>query len=170
MPQAQRSTETPREAASLAIASCAASRDTLKEPPTKEFDAHVAEDDVGVRHCRLGSAALIGRRSWLRARRARTDIEQAERVFRGDGAAAGADLDHPDRLDLEREAGALPEALMMSDLEIRAYARLAVRNQAQLCGRAAHIERQDALFAGDAAKLGRRNGTGRRAELDQADR
>ena len=170
MPQAQRSTLTSSEAASFSIASRAASFETLNEPPTKRFDAHIAEQDVGIGHRRLRAAALIGGRARKRAGRARTDIEQAKRILGRDGSAARADLDHLDRLDLERKAGSLAEALVVRDFEVGADGRLAVRDQAELGGGAAHVKGQHARLARRSAELGGGDRAGRRTRFNQTHR
>ena len=153
MPKAQRGTLTSSEAASFVIAvECGILRH-LERAADEGFRAHIAEQDIRICHGRLGAAALIGGRPRHRARRARPDIEQAERVLRRDRAAAGADLDHADRLDFERKARALAEAMIVRDLEIGADGRLAVRDQAQFCGGAAHVEGQHAALAGDVGRI-----------------
>src|SRR3972149_4151968 len=51
----------------------------------------VAEDQVGVGHCRLGPTEPVARRARYCARAPRADAERARAVRVGDGAAAGAD-------------------------------------------------------------------------------
>ncbi len=130
----------------------------------------VAEQQVGVCHRRLGAAAAVARGAGRGRRAARADLERAELGARRDAAAAGADLDHVDRLDLQREAAALAEALVARDFELVRNLWLAVRDQAQLRRRAAHVERQHALLTGSARVVGRGHRAGRRAGFDQSHR
>ena len=52
----------------------------LERASDKGFDAHIAEQDVGIGDRRLRAAALVGGRSREGAGRARTDIEKTKRI------------------------------------------------------------------------------------------
>src|SRR5213075_3285294 len=95
------------------------------------------------------------------------DIEQSKRVLCRDGSAARTDLDHLDRLDLERETGAFAEALVVRDFEIGADGRLAIRDQAELGRGAAHVKRQHTCLARRSAELGGCDRTSSRAGFYQ---
>ena len=99
-----------------------------------------AQHDVGIGHGGLGAAAAVARRAGLGAGALRADIDARQRIDRGDRAAAGADLDHLDHRDAQRQAAALEEAVLPRDLEGARMLRLAVVDQADLGGGAAHVE------------------------------
>ena len=85
-------------------------------------------------------------------------------------AAAGADLNHVDHRDLQRQAGAFLEAPHPAGLEIELVVRRAVLHQAHLGRGATHIERHNAVEAGQLRQErgGHRAGGG--AGFDQPDR
>ena len=170
MPQAQRSTLTPRSSASCSMARAGCVFRDLERAADERLDTHIAKQDVGIGYGRFRAAALIGGWAGQSAGRAWADIEQAERVLGRDGTAAGANLDHLDRLDLQRKARPLPETLVVGHLQLGADRRLAMRDQAELGGGAAHVEGQHASLAGDPAEFGGGDGAGGRAGLDQAHR
>ena len=91
-------------------------------------------------------------------------------VDAGQRAAAGADLDHLDHGDAHRQAAALHEAVAAVDLEAARGHRLAVVDDADLGGRAAHVEGQDAVDAHVLGDPGRQDHAARRARFDEADR
>ena len=99
-----------------------------------------AQHDVGIGHGGLRAAAAVARRAGLGAGAFRPDIDARQRIDRGDRAAAGADLDHLDHRDAQRQAAALQEAVLPRHLEGARMLRLAVIDQADLGGRAAHVE------------------------------
>ena len=99
-----------------------------------------AQHDVGIGHGGLRAAAAVARRAGLGAGAFRADIDARQRIDRGDRAAAGADLDHLDHRDAQRQAAALQEAVLPRHLEGARMLRLAVVDQADLGRRAAHVE------------------------------
>ena len=100
----------------------------------------------------------------------RADLQQADLVDRGDRAAAGADLDHVDHRRLDRQAGALGEAMHAPRLQHRRDLDAAVLDHAGLRGRAAHVEGDDILLAGQRAEQGGRESAAGGAAFEQADR
>ena len=73
---------------------------------------------IGVGHGRLAAAAAVAGRARDRRRRCRgPTVMRFERVDPRDRAAAGADLDHLDDRDAQRQAAALLEAVDARDLE-----------------------------------------------------
>ena len=170
IPQAQRSTLTPRSLASCLYGGAGCVFRNLERAADERLDTHIAEQDVGIGHGRFRAAALIGGWAGQSTGRPWADIEQAQRVLGRDGTAAGTNLDHLDRLDLQRKARPLPETLVVGHLQLGADRRLAMRDQAKLGGRAAHVEGQHASLAGDPAEFGGGDGPCGRAGLDQAHR
>ena len=106
-----------------------------------------AQHEVGVGHRRRGAAAAVAGGPGFGAGALRPDLEALELVDRGDRAAAGADLDHLDHRDAERQAAALEEAVDAADLEAARRLRPEIVDQADLGGGAAHVERQHASQA-----------------------
>ena len=135
----------------------------------EEVGVEVAEREVRVGHGRLRAAEPVGHRAGTRPRALRADEEPAERVDPRDRAAAGADLDHLDHRDLDREAAALLEVVAAVDLELRGDERLAVGDDARLGGGAAHVERQQVLVPEERAVVRGGEGAGRGPRLDQPD-
>ena len=129
----------------------------------------VAKHKVRVCDRRPSAAAAIAGRSRVCARRMRPDTEQADFVDRGNRAAARADLDHVDDGRLDRQAGALLEAMHAPGFQHRRDFGPAVLDQAGLGGRPAHVEGDDVLLAGALAEERRCQGAARRARLEQAD-
>ena len=114
------------------------------------------EHQVGVGDGRLVAAAAVAGRTGIGAGALRADLEQPERVDMGDAAAAGADLDHVDRRDGDRQPAAFLEAVAAVDLEQPGDQRLAVLDQAGLGGGAAHVEGHQPVEAERLAHSGRR--------------
>ncbi len=79
-----------------------------------------AEHEIGVGHGRLAAAAAVADRAGLRAGAVGPDRDASERVDPRDRAAAGADLDHLDHRNAQRQAAALEEAIDARHLEARA--------------------------------------------------
>ena len=130
----------------------------------------VAEHEIGVGHGRLRAAHAVAGRARIGARRMRPDLQQADLVDRRDRAAAGADLDHVDDRRLDRQAGALGEAVHARRLHHRRDLAASVLDHAGLGGRAAHVEGDDVLLAGERAEQGGREAAAGRAAFEQADR
>ena len=107
----------------------------------------LADHQVGVRHGRLGAAAAVAGGPRLGAGAVGPDQDALQGIDAGNRAAAGADLHHLDDGDAHGRAAALLEARLAVDLEHARLQRLAVVDQADLGGGAAHVERQDAALA-----------------------
>ena len=88
----------------------------------------------------------------------------------GDGAAAGADLDQLQGRDAHRQAAALDEAPLARDLEAVGDRRLAVVDDAELGGGAAHVEGQHVRAAVAGAEVRGDQRAGRRARFQQLHR
>src|SRR6516165_10753811 len=86
------------------------------------------------------AAAPVAHRSRLRAGAVRTDDDAPERVDARDRAAAGADLDHFDHRDAQRQPAALEKAVDPRHLEGARGLRLRLVDEADLRGRPAHVE------------------------------
>ena len=116
------------------------------------------------------AAAPVAGRPGIGARGIGPDLEQPERVDARDRAAAGADLDHLDHGQVDRQPGALLEAVAAVDLEAVRQQRLAPVDHRELGGGAAHIEGEEILVAGRGAegRRGQRSPGG--TALQQADR
>ena len=107
--------------------------------------AEIAEHQVAVGDGRHVAAAAVAGRARHRAGALRPDLQLAEAVDPGDGAAAGAH-----RVDVHhrhRDVAAL-------DLAAAGDERLAVLDQRDVAGGAAHVEGDDVLEAGHAAGIG----------------
>ena len=142
----------------------------LHAPAEEVGRVKIAEDQIGVGHRRLGSAAPVADRPWIRPGRVRPDLEQPERIHARDRAAAGADLDHLDHRDLDGQPGAFLEAIDSIDLELMGDQRAALVDHTEFGRRAAHVERQQVGVASGLAIGGRRQRARRRAGLEQAHR
>ena len=133
-----------------------------------------AEHEVRVRDRRLGAAAAVADRPRVGARALRPDAQEAARVDPGDRAAAGADLDEVDdgrpyRVAREGHA-ADPGARMAADVVVLRHRRAAVLDQADLRGRAAHVEGEDVRTAERLPEVRRRDHARGRPRLDHEDR
>ena len=109
-------------------------------PAQEETGIVIAEHEIGVGHGRLGAAHAVAGRTGIGAGRMRADLEQPDLVDRRDRAAAGTDLDHVDDGRLDRQAGALGEAVDAAGFEHRRDLGAAVLDHAGLGGGAAHVE------------------------------
>ncbi len=74
----------------------------LHAPAEEAVRRQVAAHQVGIGHRRVQPARAISSRARHRAGAARADGQQADRVGRGDAAAAGADLDQLDHRECAR--------------------------------------------------------------------
>ena len=106
-----------------------------------------AQQQVGVRHRRLAAAAAVAGGTGIRPGAFRTDLNSAQGVDRGDRPATGADFHHFDDRNFYRQAAALHEPVGPVDLETAGQQRFPIVDQADLRGRAAHIEGQNAVLA-----------------------
>ena len=86
----------------------------------------------------------------------------------GDGAAARADLHHLDHGDAERQPAALEEAMGTRDLEGPRRPRLGIVDQADLGGRAAHVEGEHAIERALPGDVAREDGAAHRPGFDEA--
>src|SRR5947208_523211 len=123
-------------AASTALAS--ASSRTKVASSSAHATWSISRATVATRSTRAG--AMSGPR--LRAGTQRADLQQADVVEMGNRAAAGADLDQLQGRDAHRQAAALDEAALARDLEAVGDRGLAVVDDAELGGGAAHVEGQ----------------------------
>jgi hypothetical protein len=123
----------------------------------------IAEHQIGIGHGGKGAAAAVAGRAGGGTGGMRPDAQQADRVDGGDGAAAGADLDHVHRRRLDRQAGAFLEAVLAPGFHQRGDLRAAVLDQARLGGGAAHVEGQQIGVAGARAQQCRRQRAAGRA-------
>ena len=115
--------------------------DSRIEPPAKRAGIEPAQHAVGIGDGRPRAAAPVAGGAGLGAGAVRADLDAAQRIDARDGAAAGADLDHLDHRDAQRQAAALHEAIGARDLEWSAHG--AARNRSirhDLRRRAAHVE------------------------------
>src|SRR6266851_7045136 len=106
----------------------------LEAAAEKRAGPDIAEQNIGVGDGRLVAAAAVAGGARHRAGAVRPDLEQTQPVARGDAAAASADLDHLDRLDLQREPAAAPKSLVPGNFKLAADHRLAVGHQTKLGG------------------------------------
>ena len=128
------------------------------------------EHQIRIRYRRTLAAAIVTSGSRLGAGALGPHCHAPKRVHVGDGAAAGADLDHLDRGDAKRQAAPLQEPVDPAHFEGARGQGLGVVDQADLGGGAAHVEREHALeptFGGDLAGQDRASGGSR---FDEADR
>ena len=139
-------------------------------PAEEEAGVEVAQDDVGVGDRRLRPAQAVADRPRIGARRVGPDLEQSQRVDAGDGAAAGADLDHFDHGEVDRQARALLEAVAAIDLEAVRQERLSPVDDRELGGRPPHIKGKERVVAGRRPERRRRQRPAGRAALQQAHR
>ena len=128
----------------------------------------VAQHHVGVGDRRLHAAAPVADRPRRRRRALRPDRDHAELGLR-DRAAARADLDQVDRLDVHREptAGRVVHAM---ELEGRRRRGPTLVDERKLGGRASHVEGDEIAVAGQLAVGGRHQGAGGGTGLDHANR
>ena len=127
----------------------------------------LAQSNVGVGDGRLRAAATVTRRTRLGASAFRTDHDALHGVDARKRAATGADLDHLDDRDAEREAAALHEPGRAINFKCARLERLAVVDQADFGSRAAHIERQDRVFAAFCRRTGSQDRAAGRSGFDQ---
>ena len=92
----------------------------------------VAEQQVSVGNGGLGAAAAVAGGAGIGAGGMRADAQQADLVDGGDGAAAGADLDHVDDRRLDRQAGTALEAVHARGFHFRGDGGAAILDQARL--------------------------------------
>ena len=136
----------------------------------EEVGVEVAQGEVGVGHGGFRAAAAVAGRSRLRAAALGPDIERAEVRLARDRAAARADLDQLDSGDLDRQSGAAQKTLFARGFEAVGDQRLAVVDQGELGGRAAHVEGEYAFQPGVAAEPGAGQRAGGRAAFQQLHR
>ena len=133
-----------------------------------------AEHEVRVGDRRLRAAAAVADRPRVGARALRPDAQQAARVDPGDRAATGADLDEVDDGRPHRVArqghAADPGPRVPADVVVLRHRRAAVLDQADLRGRAAHVEGEDVRPAERLAEVRRGDHARGRPRLDHEDR
>ena len=106
-----------------------------------------AQHRVGVGHRGLRAAAPIGRGARFGAGAGRAHGDPPERVQAGDRTAPGADLDHLDDRQPQREPTARQEAVLAAHLEFPARTGMATLDDAQFRRRAAHVEAEGPFAA-----------------------
>ena len=136
----------------------------------KRLRVEVAEHEVGIGHRGLLAAASVAGRAGQGARALRADLEQAQFVQPRNAAATCADLDQLDGGDRNGQAAAFGQALFASRLEAVADQRPAVLDDGELCGRAAHVEREHVAHPGTFAEERACERAGGRAGFEQLDR
>ena len=146
MPSAASATPMPSGFATLLSTACRAAADVEPHPAAEEIVlAQVPEHEIAVGDGRHLAAARVAGRARHGAGALGPDLEHAEAVDAGDGAAAGAhgvDVHHR-----HREVAAF-------DLAAARDRGLAVLDQRHVAGGAAHVEGDDVLEAGHAAGIG----------------
>ncbi len=100
----------------------------------------------------------------------RPDRDPVQPIDARDRAAAGADLDHLDDRDAQRQPAALLEAIDPRDLERAARLRLQIVDQANLRGGAAHVVGQHLVEPALPGDLGGKDGAARGTRFDEPDR
>ena len=128
----------------------------------------IAEQQVAVRHRRLGAAAAVADRPRLGAGALRADAQAAGAIHPGDRAAAGRHLGQVDHRHADRMAGAVHPAIAAgaaADLVLGRRLVLPVADQAGLGGGAAHVERQQVAIARLPRHQRRGHHAGRRSRL-----
>src|SRR5215468_2215164 len=93
-----------------------------------------------------------------------------EKVDARDRAAAGADLDHFDHRDAQRQPAAFEKAVDPRHLEGARGLRLRLVDEADLRGRAAHVEGYDLIEPVLTRDAGGKDRAARRPGFDQSDR
>ena len=103
------------------------------------------KNHIGIGHGRFFAAAAVAHRPRLRPGAVWTDDDPPERVNARDRTAAGADLDHFDYRNAQRQSAALEEAVDPRHLEGARGLRLRLVDEADLRGRPAHVEGYDLI-------------------------
>ena len=116
------------------------------------------------------AAAAVAGRARIGPGAVRPDGDPLQPVDPRDRAAAGADLDHLDDRDAQRQAAALFEAVDARDLEGAAGLRLQIVDQADLRGGAAHVVGQHLVEPALPGDLGGEDRAARRARFDEPHR
>src|SRR5262249_35555799 len=86
-------------------------------PAGKTVRIDAPKQQIGIRYGRVHTAAAVAGRSWVRAGAVRSDGDPLQPVDARDRAAPGADLDHLDDRDAQRQPAAFFEAVDARDLE-----------------------------------------------------
>ncbi len=128
------------------------------------------EDEIGVGDGGLAAAAPVADGPRLGPGAVGADADAAQRVDARDRAAAGADLDHLDDGDAQRQAAALLETVDARHLEDAAGLRLGIVDEADLGGRAAHVVGQHLREAALLRHVAREDGAAGRTGFDQPHR
>ena len=96
---------------------------------------------VGVGDGRFAAAAAVANRARLRTGAPRADRDASERIDARDRTAAGADLDHLDHRNAQRQTAAFGEAIDPRHFEHPRRLRARLVDKANLRRGAAHVER-----------------------------
>jgi len=116
------------------------------------------------------AAAAVAHRPRLRAGAVWTDDDPPERVDARDRAAAGADLDHLDHRNAQRQPAALEKAVDPRHLEGARGLRPRLVDETDLRGRSAHVEGYDLIESVLARDAGGEDRAARGPGFDQSDR
>ena len=138
----------------------------LHGPAREVVRVQVAQDQVGVGDRRLPSPAPVAGRPRRRARALGPHGDHAQ-GGPGEGAAAGADLDQVDGLDVHRDPASRGEAYLV-ELEGGGGEGFPLLDEGELGGGPAHVEGDQIAVAGELAIDARHEGAGRRPRLDHA--
>ena len=140
------------------------------DAPAREFRrVDAPHRQIGIGDRGPGAALAVAGRPRLGARALRPHGDAAQAVDDGDGAAAGADLHHLDHGHAQRQPAALEEAMGARDLEGPRRPRLGVVDQADLGGRATHVEGEYAVETALPRHVAREDGAAYRSRFDEAD-
>src|SRR5215472_7658409 len=113
-------------------------------PASEVRRIEIAEEEIRIGDGGLRAAQAIRGGPRVRSRTPRADLEQPDLVHVRDAPASRSDLDQLDRRDADGQATALDEAPLPCCLEAVGGERLAVVDQGELGGGAAHVEGEDA--------------------------
>ncbi len=139
-------------------------------PAEEELGVEIAEQQVGVGHGREPAPEVVAGGPGVRAGAVGSNLEQAQSVHAGDGAAPGADLDHLDDGHPHGQPRPLLEAIGARHLELPRHQRRTVVDDTRFGRGATHVEGEHAPLATVPRRQRRGEGTAGGAGLDQSDR
>jgi hypothetical protein len=131
---------------------------------------NAAENKVGIGDRRLRATSPIRGRPGLGPRAFRPDLNARQRVDLGNRPAAGADLDHFDHGNADRQSAALHEPILAGDLEAARILRFQIVDEADFRSRSAHVERHDVAEAAFLRNMPRQHGAAGGPGLDEPHR
>jgi hypothetical protein len=139
-------------------------------PPREGVGIDHAKSDVRIGYGRALAAAAVAGGARLRGRALGANGDALHRVDMGDRTATGADLDHLDHGDANRQAGAFQEARGAIDLEHARGLGLVFLDQADLGRGAAHVEGEHLALAETRRDLRREDRAAGGTGFDEAHR